>query len=172
MDHCCQLMSHQDRRCCLQAKQASLVLAGAPTLLASSFPHSPLLQKSHRVLQHPSPSVPSKGPEQHAPCQRTEGPAKDHIPASHWTQMLEVSRPSSQVPHSPHHAGLEPNGMRHPLNLFPTQTRGTANCPLGTADGAVNHRLQTRERRQPVSLGSAFVERGTMLDFFPAFFFL
>lgn len=122
--------------------------------LASPFSHSPLLQEIRVSV-----------PEQHAPCQRAEGPAKDRVPTSHCLRCCKFPAPLHESPVPPHHPGLAPNGMRTPINPFPTQTWGIACCVLGTGDGMVNYRLHTRARRQPASLGFAFLEYRMMLAF-------
>lgn len=134
--------------------------------LASPFSHSPLCKS-----QNLSSLSTHKVPEQHTPCERAEGPAKDCVPTSHCLRCWKFPAPLHEPPIPPHHPGLAPNGMRTPINPLCTQTMGTASCVLGTADGMMNYSLQTRARRQPVSLGFAFLEHRMMLVFTQPFFF-
>lgn len=122
MDHH-QLMGHQGSTRTLPPSQVRFPCWGKclPSL-ANSFPRSLSLQESHRVLQSPSLSLPSKVPE-NMPLARgqKDWPRTGSLhPTASQPQMLAFSSPSLQVP--PHHPGLALSGMRNPIN--PTKNRG------------------------------------------------
>lgn len=139
-----------------------------PPLVCQLFLAVPHCCKEVRVPQSSGPSEPPQVPEQPAPCQREKRLAKPLspgiLPASPPLR-LETSSLSPSVPSSTHHPELALSGTRNFINPFPSQTRGTSACSLGTVDEGLNHRLQTREKREPASLEFAFVGHGLIVVF-------
>lgn len=148
---------------CLRRQQGSCLLSPTaslpsnlpfsvvvPPLVCQLFLAVPHCCKEVKVPQSSSPSEPPQVPEQPAPCQREKRLAKPLspgiLPASPPLR-LETSSLSPSVPSSTHHPELALSGTRNFINPFPSQTRGTSACSLGTVDEGLNHRQQTREKR-------------------------